>query len=420
MRQPSVPTTPTDNPVMNISPSPVIRPPATIAILGGGQLGSMLAHAARHMGYRTLCISSNTDDPAARWADHHLAADPGDANVISRIAADVQAITVETESIEPAALAAAEAIGTRVAPSSHVQTIVRDRRLEKSFLASNHLSVGPFRIVESAAQMQHTAQELFGNGAKEILAKTARGGYDGKGQRWIRTPGQADAAWQALGQVPLVVETRVDFVGEISVIVARSPDGSMSTLPVFANEHRHGILFQTRMPAALSPATTHAAVNLARRTAQHLNVVGLLAVEMFVLPDGRVLVNEMAARPHNSGHVTLRAATRSQFEMHIAAICGLPLPEVEILRPAVMTNLLGDLWPVESPPAATSDGGHRHPDWATVLADGRATLHLYGKTPRQGRKMGHLIHTGHTAEEALASATAAINQLQTHHASEPA
>lgn len=394
----------------------MIRPPATIAILGGGQLGSMLAHAARLMGYRTLCVSANDDDPAARWADHHLTADPGDAGVISRLANDVQVITVETESIEPAALAAAEKIGTRVAPSWHVQTIVRDRRLEKNFLAANDLAVGAFRVVESAAQMLQAAQELFDQGATAILAKTARGGYDGKGQRWIRTPDQAQNAWHALGQAPLVVEAKVDFVGEASVIVARSPDGDMSAFPVFSNEHRHGILFQTKMPADISESTAHAAVNLARRAAECLQVVGLLAVEMFVLADGRVLVNEMAARPHNSGHVTLRAATRSQFEMHIAAICGLPLPKVEILRPAVMTNLLGDLWPVESAPAAANAYPHPAPDWATVLADGRATLHLYGKAPRPGRKMGHLIHTGHTAEEALSSANAAFVSLENRQA----
>ena len=414
MKQRAAPASQSPDPVMKtLSPSPLIRPPATIAILGGGQLGSMLAQAAGHMGYRTLCVSASEDDPAARWADHHLTADPGDANVISRLAKDVQVITVETESIEPAALAAAEAIGAHVAPSSHVQTIVRDRRLEKRFLAANHLAVGPFHVVESAVQMQQAAQELFDHGATALLAKTARGGYDGKGQRWIRTPTQADAAWLALGQVPLVVEAKVDFVGEISVIVARSPDGTMSVLPVFGNEHRHGILFQTRMPADVSESTARAAMDLARRAAEHLHVVGLLAVEMFVLPDGRVLVNEMAARPHNSGHVTLRAASRSQFELHIAAICGLPLPQVEILRPAVMTNLLGDLWSAESSPASTTLGEHRNPDWATVLADGRATLHLYGKTPRPGRKMGHLIHTGPTAEEALASANAAFARLKT-------
>ena len=414
MKQRAAPASQARDPAMKkTAPWSMIRPPATIAILGGGQLGSMLAQAAGQMGYRTLCVSANEADPAGRWSDHHLIADPGDANVISRIAQDAQVITVETESIEPSALAAAESIGARVAPSSHVQTIVRDRRLEKGFLAANDLAVGAFRVVESAAQMQQACEELLADGATEILAKTARGGYDGKGQRWIRTPSQADAAWQALGQVPLVVEAKVDFVSEMSVIVARSPDGGRSVLPVFGNEHRHGILFQTRMPAAVSESTARAAMDLAGRAADHLKVVGLLAVEMFVLADGRVLVNEMAARPHNSGHVTLRAASRSQFEMHIAAICGLPLPEVEILRPAVMTNVLGDLWFVESAPALTKVGEHRSPDWATVLADGRATLHLYGKTPRPGRKMGHLIHTGHTIEEALVSANAAFGRLTT-------
>jgi 5-(carboxyamino)imidazole ribonucleotide synthase len=174
----------------------------------------------------------------------------------------------------------------------------------------------------------------------------------------------------------------------------------MTHFPVFQNEHRRGILFQTRLPGAFSPATSQRAIELGRRTAEALGVVGLLAVEMFILPDGEVLINELAARPHNSGHVTMRATSRSQFEMHIAAICGLPLPEVHLVQPGVMTNLLGELWV------------HGNPDFTTALSDGRGMIHLYGKSPRPGRKMGHIIHTAPTLDQAVQAANVAYQSVR--------
>ena len=387
-------------PNLKFSADQKIVPPALITVLGGGQLGSMLCEAAKRMGYSTLCVSSHEGDPAARWADHHLIADPGEPATAARVARQSAVITVEAESIEPTALEAAANAGCRVTPSADVQRTVRDRRSEKMFLRDHGLAVGPFAVVESMQQMAQAAEVLFAGGAGKLVAKTARGGYDGKGQRWIHSATQAADAWEALGSTPLVVESGVDFVAEASVIVARSADGRMTHFPVFQNEHRRGILFQTRMPGAFSPATAAKAVDLGRRTAEALGVVGLLAVEMFILPSGDVLINELAARPHNSGHVTMRAASRSQFEMHIAAICGLPLPEIPTLPAGVMTTVLGDLW------------AHGEPDFTRVLSDGRGMIHLYGKSPRPGRKMGHIIHTAPTLDEAVQAANAAFQLLE--------
>ncbi|MGC9260412.1 MAG: 5-(carboxyamino)imidazole ribonucleotide synthase [Phycisphaerae bacterium] len=378
-----------------------ILPPALITVLGGGQLGAMLCEAAKRMGYHTLCVSSYGADPARRWADHHLMADPCAPATVARAARQSAVVTVDAESIVPIALEAATNAGCLVAPSAEVQSTVRDRRLEKQFLRDQGLAVGPFAVVESALQMRKAAESLFAAGAKKLVAKTACGGYDGKGQRWIRSAADATEAWEALGCTPLVVESGIEFVAEASVIVARSVDGRMSNFPVFQNQHRCGILFQTKMPGDFSTATIAQAVDLGRRTAEALRVVGLLAVEMFVLANGDVLINELAARPHNSGHVTMRAASRSQFEMHIAAICGLSLPEIHTLQPGVMTNLLGDLWACGEP------------DFAKVLADGRGMIHLYGKSPRAGRKMGHMIHTAPTLAEAVKAAEAAHKMLQT-------
>ncbi len=377
-----------------------LSPPAApqeICVLGGGQLGAMLCEAARRMGYTTLCISPEAADPAAQWADRHISADPGDPLLVRDAARHSAAIAVEAESINPASLVPGGFCGT-LSPGADVQRIVRDRRLEKTFLAENGLAVGPFRLAENADELTAAATELLQISGR-VVAKTARGGYDGRGQVWLESIHDAPQAWRTLGQVPVVVEAAVDFAAEISVIVARNNRGEKSVFPVFQNEHRNGILFQTQMPAPQPLEVVSQAQSLAMETAEMLAVVGLLTVEMFVLKDGRVWINELAARPHNSGHVTLRAASRSQFEMHICAIMGLPLPPVDVLAPAVMTNLLGDLW------------SRGEPNWGAVLADGRATIHLYGKAPRPGRKMGHMIHTGETLEAAQAAGLKAFNNL---------
>lgn len=384
--------------------SPLL-PPATIGILGGGQLGKMTAEAARHMGYRVLVVSPSAKDPAACWCDEHIAADPSDPKVAAEIAKKCDVLTNEFEQVSVVALEAAEAAGCRVAPSSHVQRIVQDRRLEKTFLRDHGFPVGPFRIVESEEQMEQAYRELSapknpGDAPRKVVAKTARGGYDGKGQHWLKNGKEALSAWNELGKVPLVLEQGVEFIAETSVIVARSSESHATSFPMFRNEHRKGILFQTVIPAGFNDATEKEARRVAEGIAREISLIGVIAIEMFVLPDGHVLVNELAARPHNSGHVTLRACTRSQFELHVQSICGLPLPQVDLLRPGVMTNLLGDLW---------REG--REPDWQILYASPSGTLHLYGKSPRPGRKMGHMIHTASTAEEALREATDVFDQL---------
>jgi 5-(carboxyamino)imidazole ribonucleotide synthase len=377
----------------------VILPPATIAVLGGGQLGAMLCEAGRRMGYRMLVLSELESDPAGRWADHHIIGDTRDPATVARVARRADVLTNEFEQVPPEVLEAAERAGAcRVAPSSLVQETCRDRRREKRLFEENGIPVGAFAIVEKGEEMAPAYEKLSLDG-KAVVAKTARGGYDGKGQKWLRSAEQARHAWEQLGGVPLMLEQAVAFVAEASVIAARSPAGQSASFPMFRNEHRNGILFQTAMPAGFSDETEKRAREVAEGIAAKLGVVGLLAVEMFVLADGEVLVNELAARPHNSGHVTLRACTRSQFEMHIAAICNLPLSPVEVLRPGVMTNLLGDLWK------------NGEPNWGELFKEGHGTLHLYGKAPRPGRKMGHMIHTAATVEEAVEAANRVFGRL---------
>ncbi len=389
---------------MQITPSPIL-PPATIGILGGGQLGKMTAEAARHMGYRVLVVSESPKDPAAQWCDEHVCGNPSDPKIVTEASKRCAVLTNEFEQVSVAALEAAEAAGRKVAPASSVQKVVQDRRLEKTFLRDHGFPVGPFRIVEDGAKIAQAYSELAapvnpGDKLHRVVAKTARGGYDGKGQRWLTSEQDAIKTWADMGGIPLVLEQGVAFVAETSVITARANDSHAASFPMFRNEHRNGILFQTVIPAGFSDATEKEARRVAEGISHDLGVVGLIAVEMFVLADGHVLVNELAARPHNSGHVTLRACTRSQFELHVQAICGLPLPAVDLLRPGVMTNLLGDLW---------HDG--KEPDWRKLYESPTGTLHLYGKSPRPARKMGHMIHTGNTAQSALQEATEVFNAL---------
>ncbi len=396
----------------------VLLPPATIAILGGGQLGAMLCEAAKHMGYRAHVLSESAEDPAARWADRHVIGDTSDPETVAAFARDADVLTNEFEQVPPEVLEAAEALGTcRVAPSSAVQRTCRDRRHEKTLFAKFGFPHGPFAIVERADEVgpayERLSRPVGGAGQRlAVVAKTARGGYDGKGQMWLRSQEDARGVWEALGGVALLLEQAVPFIAEASVIVARGPSGQSATFPMFRNEHRQGILHQTVTPAGFPAATEKAARAHAAGIAEKVGSVGLLAVEMFVLENGEVRMNELAARPHNSGHVTLRATARSQFELHIAAICNLPLgpeagavTEVPLLQPGVMTNLLGDLWHPDG------EGGPREPAWGALFADPRATLHLYGKAPRPHRKMGHIIHTGETAAEALGAANRLFEAL---------
>jgi 5-(carboxyamino)imidazole ribonucleotide synthase len=389
----------------------VILPPATIAVLGGGQLGAMLCEAGRRMGYRMIVVSSDASDPAGHWADRHIVGDMRDPQVVLGVAGAADVLTNEFEQVPPEVLEEVERAGLcRVAPSSAVQRTCRDRRLEKGLFAKHGFPHGPFEIVEKREQMRGAYEKLAisreGGEKKRVVAKLACGGYDGKGQIWIDSAEDAESVYGELVRdrrgaegTALLLEQAVEFVAEASVIAARSPSGQSASFPMFRNEHRNGILFQTVMPTGFSAETEATARKYAEGIAEKLGVVGLLAVEMFVLANGEVWMNELAARPHNSGHVTLRATTRSQFEMHIAAICNLPLVAVETLRPAVMTNLLGDLWK------------NGEPRWGELFRKPHGTLHLYGKTPRPGRKMGHMIHIAPTRELAVAEALDVFGRL---------
>lgn len=347
-----------------------ILPPATVGMLGGGQLGRYAVMAARTMGYRTMVIEPDPNAPAGRVADEHLVAPYDDEDALRRLGDECDVITTEFENPPAAALEFLDR-RTLVAPSPRAVSIAQDRIEEKAFLVDAGLPVGPHAVVDSA-----DADPAI---TYPAILKTARLGYDGKGQRTVADASEMRAAWRLIGSVPCVLEQALDLQAEVSVVAARTSDGGFSAYPVAENTHVDGILDLTVVPAHLSRSLTDRAVGLALGVADALAYVGVLAVEFFVV-DGDLLINEIAPRPHNSGHWTLDVAQTSQFEQQIRAVCGLPLGDVAMTRKgAAMVNLLGDLW---------DDG---EPAWAAALESGRTALHLYGKSaPRPGRKMGHL------------------------------
>jgi 5-(carboxyamino)imidazole ribonucleotide synthase len=360
--------------------------------MGSGQLGRMFAIAARRMGYRIHVFSPERDTPAGAVADLEVAAPYEDQAAVEEFAAGVDVLTFEFENI-PVRSVEWAAAKTVVRPAGQVLHICQHRLREKQFLAGAGIPVAPFRAVGSKAELREAIAEI---GAPAVL-KTAAFGYDGKGQRKIATVAEVEAI-EIDG--PSVLEGFVPFSHEISVIVARGVDGRAETFPVCENIHRNHILDITVAPARVPAEVEAAARALACRVSEKLELVGLLAVEMFLLPDGALVVNELAPRPHNSGHYTFDACVTSQFEQQLRAICGLPLGSTELMRPAAMANLLGDLWA----------GGE--PDWAAAAAFPAVKIHLYGKTgPRPGRKMGHLTALAGDAESAIAMVRAARASL---------
>ncbi len=356
-----------------------IVPPATFGVLGGGQLGRYTVIAARTMGYRTVVLEPDASSPAGTIADEHLVAPYDDRSALERMSVACDVVTTEFENAPAAALERLTGSVT-VAPSAEVVAIAQDRLQEKAFLVDNGFPVGRYRAV-------HGVDDLTGEIGPSIL-KSARLGYDGRGQRAVERASDALAAWAELGGVPCVLEQRLALDAEISVVLARRHDGGTAAFDVAENVHVAGILDLTVVPARVAPPIADRATGIALAIADALDYVGVLAVEMFVV-DGEVLVNELAPRPHNSGHWTLDAARTSQFEQQVRAVCGVALGDPSRTAPAVaMVNLLGDLW-------ATGE-----PMWRRTLDDSRAKLHLYGKSvPRPGRKMGHLTVTGHNANE---------------------
>ena len=373
-----------------------VLPGATLGVLGGGQLGRMFAIAARRMGYRVHTFSPEDDTPAGQVADREVRAAYDDLDAVRAFARAVDVVTFEFENV-PAATAEAAAEHAAVRPAGTVLHTTQNRLREKSFLASAGFPVTAFAAVRSAADL---AAGLAALGTPAVL-KTADWGYDGKGQVRIASPADAATAWEGLATGEAILESWVDFAAEVSVVAARGAGGSFVSYGLIENQHRHHILDVSEAPSPLAarlPALEREAAAIARGVLEALDVVGVLCVELFATRDGRLLINELAPRPHNSGHLTFDACVTSQFEQQLRAICGLPLGGTELLCPAAMANLLGDLWrPGE-------------PDWAAACAFPAVKLHLYGKAqPRPGRKMGHLTALGlPAAAETAAQAPRAV------------
>jgi 5-(carboxyamino)imidazole ribonucleotide synthase len=373
-----------------------ILPGATIGVLGSGQLGRMFAIAARRMGYRVHTLSPEGDTPTGHISDVEINAPYDDLDAVRKLAAGVDVMTFEFENV-PAASAEAAAELVPVRPAGSILQITQNRLREKSFLSSHGFPVTPFVSARDEADLRQLAPP--------VVVKTASWGYDGKGQIAIRTPGELEGAWGRLATDEAIVEKMVDFVCELSVVVARTWSGEVRAFEVTRNHHTRNILDHSIAPAGLRGGTTERAQEIGRAIAEEIDLVGVLCVEMFLTRDGEILVNELAPRPHNSGHWTFDAAVTSQFEQQVRAICGLPLGSPQQLRPAAMANLLGDLW----------EGGE--PDWAAACRYPEVKLHLYGKSEaRPGRKMGHLTAMAASADEALELVLAARRALVPSHA----
>lgn len=368
-----------------------ILPGSVVGVLGSGQLGRMFAIAARRMGYRVHTFSPDTDTPTGQVADEEIVASYDDLDRVAEFARRVSVVTFEFENVSAAATATAERFAP-VRPAGFVLHTTQQRIREKSFLSRHGLPVTPYREVRTEDDLLAAVAAL---GTPAIL-KTAGFGYDGKGQVRITSPALALEAWDLIGRAEAVLEAFVDFACEVSVVAARGVDGTFAHYGVVENRHTRHILDVTIAPASVPEPVARQAVEIARTVLDKLEVVGVLCVEFFVTHAGELLINELAPRPHNSGHFSFDACMTSQFEQQLRAACGLPLGSTELLRPAAMANLLGDLW-------ATGE-----PDWAAAAAHPNVKLHLYGKlAPRPGRKMGHLTALGARAlDDVLAARTA--------------
>lgn len=372
--------------------SRVIGPGEAIGVLGSGQLGRMFAIAARRMGYRVHTFSPDRDTPTGQVADVEVRAAYEDLDEVRAFAAKVRVVTFEFENV-PAATAEAAASQCEVRPRGEVLHITQNRLREKRFLRRIGVPCARFEEINERGDLAR--------GVYPGVLKTAGFGYDGKGQRMVRTVEEAEAAWEELGRQACVLEELVDFEREVSVVAARGVDGAFAHYGVVDNAHRNHILDVTVAPAGVGEGVVKEAVEIARAVLEALEVVGVLCVEFFLTREGRLLVNELAPRPHNSGHFTFDACVTSQFEQQLRAVCGLGLGSTELLRPAAMANLLGDLW---------ADG---EPDWGAACAFPDVKLHLYGKLEaRNGRKMGHLTAMAETGAQAELIARAARESLR--------
>ena len=364
----------------------VIAPGSALGVLGGGQLGRMFAIAARRMGYRVHTFSPEEDTPTGQVADLEVVADYEDLDALRAFARQCDVVTFEFENVPIDAIDAIEELAP-VRPCGVALHTAQQRAREKQFLADSGFPTAPFGRAASLDELWDAVTRV---GTPAVI-KTAAFGYDGKGQHKVTTPADVEHVWTAIGHQEAVVEKFVSLQTEISVIGVRGVDGEIAQYQPFENRHRDHILDVTTVPAAISPALAARAAEVTRAILEQLQYVGVLCVEFFVDTDGQLLVNELAPRPHNSGHLTFDAAVTSQFEQQVRAICALPLGSTRLLgTAAAMANLLGELW---------EDG---EPNWAAASRFDEVKLHLYGKTnPRRGRKMGHMTAIGRTVDEAL-------------------
>lgn len=377
------------------NPSDPILPGATLGILGSGQLGRMFAKAAARLGYRVHVYSPDVDSPAGQVADQTTVAAYDDVDALTKFAQSVAVVTLEFENI---VTTAAETVARHVPvrPSGQVLYITQNRLREKIFLETAGVACAPFAEANSPDELEHAIHKI---GLPAVL-KTCDSGYDGKGQAMIHASFEAKDAWKSVGSQPAVLEGFVDYERELSVLVARSPSGEIAVHGPIANDHVNHILDVSMYPLPELEPQADAALEIARKIATALDLIGIACIEFFLTRDGQLLVNEIAPRPHNSGHLTIEASTTSQFEQQVRAICGLPLGSTEPVSPAAMVNLLGDLWQAGEP------------RWQAVLADPHVRLHLYGKAKaRSGRKMGHLTVLADTAQDAAQRAQAARKLL---------
>jgi 5-(carboxyamino)imidazole ribonucleotide synthase len=371
-----------------------IDPGEWLGLMGGGQLGRMFTHAAQALGFRVCVLEPTADSPAGHAADEQIVAQYDDPAALDRLAVRCRAVTTEFENV-PAAALSHLAQRVRVAPAPEAVAVAQDRALEKRFISAQHIPVAPHAVITRVDDFRSVDPKLF-----PAFLKTARLGYDGKGQARVATAEQGREAWGRMNGVTCVLEKALQLRQEVSCIVARGADGDSATFPLSENEHRNGILAVGIAPARIAPELERQARHYATRIADALSYVGVLCVEFFVLEeggDGRLVVNEIAPRPHNSGHYTIDACVTSQFEQQVRVLAGLPLGATAQMAGAVMLNLLGDVW--------FDQGKLRTPDWAGVLRVPGAKLHLYGKREaRPGRKMGHVTVVNGSVEAALSRA----------------
>ena len=383
-----------------------ILPGSYLGILGGGQLGRMFTQAAQAMGYKVCVLDPGSDSPAGSIAEKFIQADYTDSAALKEMAALCKSVSTEFENVPAQALDELESLGVFVAPRSSCVSLAQNRVAEKKFLAAwkaeTNIGPAPYCVVERDADIAHVPADLFPG-----ILKTARMGYDGKGQITVYDSANLVAAWAELSKVPCVLEKRMDLDFEVSALVVRGYDDAVVAYPVSQNIHRDGILHTSTVPApSLKPPQEKKIIEAAKALIRKIDYVGVLCVEFFVLKSGDIVANEIAPRPHNSGHYTMDACVSSQFEQQVRSMARLPLGDTRLLAPVSMLNLLGDLW------YEGSEDKAREPAWDKVLSHPDAKLHLYGKSdPRMGRKMGHINCLGESLNQARQNCMAVALEL---------